>query len=161
MDDIHPIKPLIETPLFTDTQLFLMKVILSIIVATIFFLILYYLGKKHFLKPHDKPEIEVVPKINYKKEALFKLTKIKKLVELEEFEEFYLKITEIIKWFLTGEFKNSIEDLTSKEIAALEVLPEDTKKELLSFLKEVDKAKFAKAHHKQKFAQVLFDSLII
>ncbi len=154
MQDIHPIKPIIETPVFTEFQvLFFWGVLALVLGGGSFFIGLQirkkyrdYISTKKIIEP-DKPRER-----DHKKEALDQLKKIKPMIDQQAFKEFYLAVTEVVKDYLTYKYQVTIVKMTTKEIKKLKPIPKTLKVQLQDFLSRVDEAKFAKAHQREEVA---------
>ena len=161
MQDIHPIKPVIETPLFSSVQIFVFfTVILILLVIVIYFLIKKFLKKRIIkevlVEESDLPEVEE-EEIDYKALALEKLEKLKKEIKNEDYKGFFIKLTEILKEFLGYAYKNNFKEMTSSEILKSSELSAQIKNELKIFFDKGDLVKFANKSSGEKLALEMYE----
>ena len=123
MEDIHPLKPVIETPLFSQTQIIILWILLALVIVLILAGIFYFLLKKYWSKP-KAPVVIPVKAINYKKRALKELRDTKKLIEEKEFKKFYLKVTAILKKYMDGKHQTKFVEMTTDEILSSDLSKE-------------------------------------
>lgn len=160
MSDINPIKPTIELPLFTQTQILVFWGVVGVILAYILWkvgIILY----RRFFPPTQQPkqEEEQTPSPNYAYLALRDLRKTQRLIEEGNFHTFYLEATDILKAYLSNIFTDHASDMTTRELLTTPGIPQRVKTELEDILLLIDQAKFAKQHENTTRAQEVYDNL--
>lgn len=142
MNDIHPIKNVIDISVFTPNQ------IIGFWVFVVFLLcvILFFMYKKFFKKSESVEKLDEVIEeepIDYSLEAKEGLKKAQVMIDEKNYKEFYLEITLIIKNYIDGVNKINTRDLTTKEIFNHQNLSSDIKEKLKIFFETIDLAKFA------------------
>ena len=150
MKDIHPIKPIIQIPIFTNTQI----TIFWIIICIFFCLLIYNILKKYFWSKKENKKIEP-EKINYKSQALKKIKKARKHIELNRLKKFHLDVTDIIKEYASKKYEINFSEMTTKEITSQSKLKIERDK-FKNFLKQCDLVKFANEQSKKELAQDIY-----
>lgn len=143
MEDINPIKNVIETPFVTNAMVIaFFAVLVVVLLATAWFFYSRYRKKKIAQLSEIKPA-EIIPEKDYFVEAMARMEKVKILLEKRLYKEFYLEVTVVVKEFLSGVQKMNIVDMTSRETIASTGLDDDRKAKLTEFLGKADEAKFS------------------
>lgn len=155
MEDIHPIKPIIGVSLFTENQVLLFwgAVALSfgVILAFLWWKTHeYYIAKKLVgnFKNHNLND--------YRTKALMELDEVRFKIEKKEFKSYYLKITRIIKNYLSYRYKTKLIKLTTKETMKKCDFSPMMKDLVYLFLQRVDQAKFANENLKVPSAEAVY-----
>ena len=136
MEDIHPIKPIIQPPIFTDTQI----IIFWIIISLLFCILAYFIIKKYFPKKTN-PKITITT-IDFKEQALQKMQQAQKYIELNNLKKFHLNVTDIIKEYAYKQHQINFPKMTTKEIIS-QFNFKIEKDKFKDFLKQCDLVKFA------------------
>jgi len=157
MNDIHPIKPPIELAVFSETMINIALFFLLFLVLVTFLLVFLYFRKKTENSKNKilEPE-EVNTKVDHYQVAKDRLADIKKYIDKEDFKIFQLKISNIIRSYLSGISQENFSEMTSMEILQNKKMNSDLKKTLEEFLTISDREKFAKAKHKKKHAEKVY-----
>ncbi len=156
MEDIHPIKPVIHTPLFTETQIFIFWAVGALILGWILVFIGFKLWKKYMEKKAIQAEERIKVK-NYRNEALKALRKLKPKIEAQEFKAFYLGVTKVIKTYLSHRYQKKITKLTTTETMCLRKFSTTMADLINQFLTKVDEAKFANENLKISCAEEVYE----
>lgn len=143
MKDINDIKSPIEL-----VYNYLPFILTSIALLTLVVVFIYLSLRKKTEEPVIQKSENLSKKLSAKELALLELEKIKKekLIELNRYQVLYNRLTDIVKNYLTSEYKLDIETKTTKEIIKdinnLE-LNNQLKKHFEQSLKNYDYAKYS------------------
>ncbi len=153
MNDIHPIKPVIDLSLFTEGQI----LFLWGMGALIFGGLLVWGGLWGWKWYQNRPGLPTEEEVrDYRREALGHLQKLKKVIDSGDFDRFYLEVTQVVKGYLSFRYSELIPHLTTQEV--MDRSYSERMKELLkSFLMAVDEGKFAKGRRQVHFAEEVWD----
>ncbi len=155
MEDIHDIKPLIETPILTQNIINIFWVILGIIILSIFIFLFYYFWKKRKLIKHKETIIQNKNKelkINKYKAARRMLEEAKKHIEAGDYKTFHLQASLAVKEYLACVASDNFVDMTTREILKNDKLSKILRVKVEKFLKSSDLIKFAKARQEKEAA---------
>ncbi|MBI5413945.1 hypothetical protein HZA38_00310 [Candidatus Peregrinibacteria bacterium] len=125
MNDIHPLKPLFETPgIFSLIGEILLFAIFFSIAVSLFIVFLRYRNRKQKEKP---VQIELPPQKDIAEEILRKIQELTKKVTEENVHDFFEKANEHFRIYLSHAKGQSMRFMTAAEI--LEIFPsEDAKR---------------------------------
>ena len=139
MNDIHPIKPFIETPVLTPVMINYLWYFLGLVLFTSLIAIIWIiLNKYYFSKEPPAPII----KRDYRKESLKSLVTLNLLLNENSVYRNYIQLTDILKTYLSNTRQIKIKEMTSKEIMNSSML-NYTKKQIKDIIQEMDKIKFS------------------
>lgn len=154
MQDIHPIKDVIDIPFFSWWEWGLILFLLSFIVFRIGQLLwnAAQIKKKKTL-PAERPEI---PDTYFEDQIQI----LKELIESNAFKEFCHKATEVLKQALEQKYKTNITDWTTTEILLFARQKQEDYNRLKKFFWILDPVKFAKQKTHREKATEAFEILV-
>ncbi len=155
MNDINPIKPVIRMPVFN--QGLIVFLLLALIIFLLFIFIFLYLKKKRRKKEAKIDEKIEEIQVDYREIALNRWKALEEYLDKDEFKIFYLKISEIIKEYLSQIYKSNYIDLTSLEILKQKQISREIKKNLENFFKISDLEKFSGLEQDSKNAKKVYN----
>lgn len=155
MEDIHPIKAVIETPILSQGLVRALWSLLFIFILLLIVIISYYFWKKR-QKSSNNHDRETKVKIDYQKLAKDKLFKAKDLIKQTKYKEFQLKVSKIIKEYLSSVFQENISEQTTREILSNKDFSTKLISNLERLLTVADYEKFANLDKKAEEAEKVF-----
>lgn len=158
MQDIHPIKPMIELSILTHGQIIFLVVILCIVGLISIVLIAYFLHKRIVKKRQNIIDAQPVKDdIDYLLDILRRMEKVKKKIELGDYKNFHLEVAIIARYFLFRKYNINAVDMTSTELNKNQAIPKKINKHLEEFFFINDLAKFAKINFNNETAYKVYD----
>ncbi len=156
MNDINPIKPVIETPVLTTGFEHALLIIASVLFLAAVVWLFWRYWKKYMAKLYalyTGPVQNQADEIDYEKDARRKLAAAGKLIEQGEYKRFHLEASAIIKAYLSNVYGKNFTDMTTQELTASPCLPAGQLKELKEFFTMADLAKFAGRAQERGYAE--------
>lgn len=156
MQDIHPIKPIIQVSVFTQTQVLVFWGVVALLLG-IFFVYIWWRLHNYYVAKRAHRKIKNYNLHDYRLETLKALDQVREKIELEEFKTYYLEITKIIKNYLSYRYEVTLIKLTTKETLQKCQFSSAMKDLVHLFLQKVDQAKFAKENLKVPSAEAVYE----
>ncbi len=161
MYDINPIKPLIELPLFTITEIIIIGIIFGISVC-IFLLYLIINIRKYFIKKQYITSIPIVPIVPKKNENILlkyqqELDYIAQELNQKSYRTFSEKISVFFKKVLSEYYKENITEKTTAELKQILLTKNINYQKIINILTILDQVKFAKNNLEEKTAQESYE----
>lgn len=156
MQDINPIKPIIQVSVFTQTQLLVFWGVVALFLG-IFFVYSWWRLHNYYVAKHAHRKIKNYNLHDYRLETLKALDQVRQKIETQEFKTYYLEITKIIKNYLSYRYETILIKLTTKETLQKCKFSTTMKDLVHLFLQKVDQAKFANENLKVPSAETVYE----